>query len=76
MKNSQFIYTATLIAVFIFLNTLNTYAQFTPPDTPCDPEDSSCPLDTWIIVFACLALFTTTLYLLSKQKLLYKRGKN
>jgi len=48
-------------------NTLVLFAQ--GPGLPDDPGDcvTDCPLDTWVIAFAMLALVITTIYLYKKQ---------
>lgn len=40
------------------------------PDNPCNGTDpfSDCPIDSWVIFLAGIALVATTLYLHRKQK--------
>jgi LPXTG-motif cell wall-anchored protein len=58
----------TLTFAFI-LSPVFCFAQ-TDPDNPCDGSDpfADCPLDTWVIVLAGIALLATTLYLHRKRK--------
>jgi hypothetical protein len=66
----------TLIFAFI-LSPVFCFAQ-TDPDNPCDGSDpfADCPLDTWVIVLAVIALIATTLYLYRKQNHHSKRIKD
>jgi hypothetical protein len=53
----------------LMLSSVLTYAQ-TSPGGPCaftDP-DNSCPLDTWVIVLAFVAVLFAALHLSRKQK--------
>jgi hypothetical protein len=51
------------------LNVVMLYAQ---PGEPCggNDDDGTCPspLDTWVLVFAAIALVFTAVYLYRKQK--------
>lgn len=59
-----------LVAVAgFFINAPVAFAQFAPPDLPCDPDDINCPIDSWCIALALIALISTTAYLYHKQKL-------
>ena len=53
--------------LLLMLNAVFLYAQ---PGEPCggnDP-DSTCPLDTWVIVLAAIAVTTAVVHLYRKQK--------
>jgi hypothetical protein len=70
MKYRKYLPGICMVIVLLLIGTFNTYAQFTPPDLPCDPEDpSSCPIDTgvWLLVAAALIFATAQLY--RKQKM-------
>lgn len=61
----------TLILVFLIAGTVPLFAQLLgDPGLPCDGADidGGCPLDTWIIILAAVALILTTLYLYRKQR--------
>lgn len=72
----------SLVLVFLIANTVPLFAQFIgggsgggggddgPGSAPCGGADidGGCPLDTWVIILAAIALIFTTLYLYRKQK--------
>ena len=57
-----------LLTLGLIISPAISFAQ--DPDNPCDGTDpfSDCPLDTWVIVLAAIALIGTTIYLHRKQK--------
>ena len=66
--------------VKIFLGTLlllmlNTVASYAQPGEPCggvDP-DATCPLDTWVIILASIAVIFAVIHLNRKQKSLLSK---
>jgi len=53
--------------LLLMLNTIFLYAQ---PGEPCggvDP-DATCPLDTWVVVLAAVAVTAAVIHLSRKQK--------
>jgi hypothetical protein len=60
--------------LLLILNTAVLYAQ---PGEPCggtDP-DATCPLDTWILVLAAIAIIFAAVHLSRKQGSLLPSGK-
>jgi hypothetical protein len=53
----------------LFLLMLNVAVLFAQPSEPCagtDP-DATCPLDTWVIIFAVVAFVFATIHLYRKR---------
>jgi hypothetical protein len=62
-------------AAFLLLM-LNVFALFAQPTEPCagaDP-DTSCPLDTWVIILAAVALAFAAIHLYRKHSDLNNEG--
>jgi len=53
----------------LLLLMLTTATLFAQVDNPCtgDDPDGNCPLDSWVIVFAAVALVLAALHLHRKQ---------
>ena len=69
MKKISIYLFATLSVVL--LNIVTVMADPTGSDPlPCDPDDPNCPLDTWVIVLAAVALVAAVIHLHRKQKAL------
>jgi hypothetical protein len=62
--NKKFI----LILLFFIANIVTVFAQGPGPCNDADPDGYTCPIDTWVIAFAIIALLFTTLHLNRKQK--------
>jgi hypothetical protein len=64
-----------LSLLFVLLTPVILFAQgLGPGDFPCspsgvigDPDGVTCPLDSWVILFAAGTLIITTLYLRRKK---------
>jgi preprotein translocase subunit SecG len=58
----------TTIVLFV-LSTITVLAQpGSGGGLPCDPDDPTCPLDTWVIVLMIIAVVFTAIHLHRKQK--------
>jgi len=60
-----------LLTLLFLINTSFLFAQVGDDVPNCEGSedpDTPCPLDTWVIVFAVIALIITTLYLYKKQE--------
>jgi hypothetical protein len=52
---------------FVLLTTVTLFAQGGLPCGDGDPDGVTCPIDSWVILFAVGALIITTLYLYRKK---------
>jgi len=56
-----------LLTFLLLSNTFVIFAQGPGGFPTDDPDCTDCPLDTWVIGFAAIALIVTTIYLYKKQ---------
>jgi hypothetical protein len=54
--------------LFILSPLISTAQDISIPCSGGDDYDSSCPLDTWVILLAVVACITASIYLHRKQK--------
>lgn len=61
--------------LLLMLNVVVLYAQ---PGLPCigTDDDSNCPLDTWVIVLAFIAVLFASIHLFRKQKSALKQTES
>ena len=55
-----------LLTILLLANTFALFAD-DPGTPPCDPDQVTCPIDTWVIVFAAAVLIITTIRLHKRQ---------
>jgi hypothetical protein len=64
-----------LTSLFLPVNIAALFAQGAPPCDTGDP-DLNCPIDTWVVLFAALALIITVIHLHRKDKTSTSLSKN
>lgn len=52
-----------LTLLFLLTNIVNLFAQGDLPCNDGDPDGVSCPIDTWVVLFAAFALILTVIHL-------------
>jgi hypothetical protein len=57
---------AILITVLLFANIVSVFAQGDLPCNDGDPDGIACPIDTWVVLFAAIALIFTVIHLQKK----------
>jgi len=68
MKFSKYFSAAFVTLALLFIASVAANAQAFG-DLPCDPEDTNCPIDNWVVAFALTALIVTCLHLHKKKKI-------
>jgi membrane protease YdiL (CAAX protease family) len=66
---------AGIISAILFLLPLISFGQIGPDCSDIDPINAYCPLDTWVIILAFIAVIFTAIYLQRKQKTLKLTAK-
>ncbi|WP_214072203.1 hypothetical protein [Mucilaginibacter sp. dw_454] len=58
-----------LLTILFLFSAVTLFAQIGTPTcgTDGDIDDGPCPIDTWVVFFAALALIITTVHLYKKQ---------
>ncbi|MBC7400048.1 MAG: hypothetical protein H7289_08895 [Mucilaginibacter sp.] len=57
-----------LTLLFVIGSAVVVFAQGPGPCNDADPDGVTCPIDTWVVAFAIIALLFTMLHLNRKQK--------
>lgn len=57
------------VLVLMVLNFSFAYAQIDNPCDGSDPDNTNCPLDTWVFVLAIIAVIFTAVHLRKKDRL-------
>jgi hypothetical protein len=56
-----------LTSLFLIANIVTLFAQGTPACGGADIDDTPCPIDSWVVVFAAGVLIVTLLHLQRKK---------
>ncbi|MES2809850.1 MAG: hypothetical protein V4619_14565 [Bacteroidota bacterium] len=57
-----------LTSLLLLANIVTLFAQGSLPCNDGDPDGVACPIDTWVVAFAAIALIFTVLHLRGREK--------